>query len=148
MLPDFPHDTTVRRTTEPDRAPFFFFVAVAAILPPPAAAQRVLRIEGYWDRSEDTDQSLSGEIKFARSRSTMTRIFGVTMLRSYFPADTGMHLLGFRTSATQLNVNGPIDLVNEFFGVDKNRKVGVMGMYRGSQSTLTLSGLDYPKDGD
>lgn len=109
----------------------------------PATAQLgvPLRVEGYWDRSEDDDPELLGELTLARHTARTTRMFGVAHVQTHFGADQGMHVFT-DTMRPVFNVNGPRDMVDRFFGAPPNRPVILLAIFDPRRGSLMLTSLE------
>ena len=100
-----------------------------------------IRIEGYWDRSEDTDPNILGDLTFANRGSTQTRVFGTTAVRPFFRVEKGIHI--FTDSLRPVfNVTGPKEVVDRFFNAPPNSKVIALGSYTASAGSLILSEVE------
>ena len=100
-----------------------------------------IRIEGYWDRSEDTDPDILGDLTFANRRGTQTRVFGTTAVRPFFRVEKGIHT--FTDSLRSVfNVTGPKEVVDRFFDAPPNAKVIALGLYDASAGSLILSEVE------
>ena len=122
-------------------------VLVVLGVAPPAQAQFgvPVRLEGYWERSRETDPNVLGDLTFASRRGTATRIFGATHVQTYFRASGGIHVFT-RTMRPVFTVTGARDMVDRFFTAPRERKVIVTAMYRADIGSVALTSVEIEGD--
>jgi len=110
---------------------------------PPAQAQFgvPVRLEGYWERSRETDPNVLGDLTFASRKGPTTRIFGATHVQTYFRASGGIHVFT-RTMRPVFTVTGARDMVDRFFTAPRERKVIVTAMYRADIGSVALASVE------
>lgn len=131
------------RRLRPVVVPLLWTLTVATL--PAAAIQfgpgRPLRLEGYFGPRSDAPDVL-GEITIS-SDGRDRRMFGVTALQAYAPAEEGAQVLRPSTlRPVTLLLRGTRTLVERFFEARPDEKVVVYGVYLGGPGTLALSDVE------
>jgi hypothetical protein len=127
-------------------------LAVAMLLPGAASAKkpiktpppRPIRIEGYWERGTGAPGVLEG-INVTSNAGGSPRIFGVTALQAYKPAEHGVQVLHGTGPAmapgVTLRLLGDETLVRRFMDAPGTKKVVAHGVYRDTSGTLFLDSV-------
>jgi hypothetical protein len=108
--------------------------------PVASSPPRPIRIEGYWERDARAPTVLEG-IRVTSSAGGSPRVFGVTALQAYKPAEEGVQVLRNAAPEISLRLLGDESLVRRFMDAPGTQKVVAHGVFRAGSSTLILDSV-------
>jgi hypothetical protein len=117
------------------------------VLGPPARAESAIpvRLEGYWERSRETDRDVLGDLTLVPRNGAPTRLFGATRVQADSRSGDGIYLFT-RTMRPAFTVTGPAAVVDRFFVAPRERKLTVTAIYRPEIGSLALTSVEIEGD--